>query len=158
MTDRRTRPAGEPFRIRGDGRVVTVQKVFTPAGERLELTADPGGHSVRPDAIALEAVAWQDPEEMRRRAAALEPATGSPDESGGPGREEPITVSNEFAQAAVERTDDGDGPGLTVSAPKLGYSIRLDARELAWLTRQDHETFTEWMETPFGPAGEEHEH
>ncbi|WP_435348630.1 hypothetical protein [Haloarchaeobius sp. HRN-SO-5] len=154
-----TRPAGDPFHVADEEHVVTAQKVFTPMGERLELTAETLGQSVSMDAIALESVSWQDTEEMAARAEALDRDTAVPvPELDGEERDEPVTVSSEFALARVTKVVEDGTELLHVSAPKLGYEIRLNVRELEWLATQDHETFTEWLETPFGPDADDHDH
>lgn len=149
--------AGDPFRVADGDAVVRAQKVFTRMGERLELAAESLGTSVRLDAIMLESVSWQDPEELADLAAevdrsdAVPPAAGDGDE-----REEPLTVSSEFAMANVRKVSDGGSEQLEREAPKLGHEIHLGARELEWLTLQDHEKFSEWLETPFGPESDDH--
>lgn len=153
-----TKTAGEPFRVADGECTVTVQKVFTRMGERLDLRAETLGERVRLDAIMLESVAWQDPSEMAERAATVDrndplPAPEPLDAE----REDDITVSSEFAQARVSKVD-GDPEQLEIAAPKLGYDVRLGPRELEWLTLQDHETFSSWLETPFGPGAEDHDH
>lgn len=151
--------AGKPFRITDGDTVVTAQKLFTRMGERLDLVAESLGTSVRIDAITLESVSWQDARELSDIAAEVDrsdtvpPAVDERDE-----REEPVTVSSEFAMARLRRVTDGNAEQLEIESPKLGYSIRLGPRELEWLTMQDHETFSEWLETPFGPEGEDHGH
>jgi hypothetical protein len=151
----RTEPAGEPFRVADGERVVTAQKVFTRMGERLDLRSEGLGERTSLDAIMLESVAWQDPEEMAERAAGVDRSDAqTAPELEGTERDEPITVSSEFAQARVRKV----GDELEIAAPKLGYDVRLGPGELAWLTLQDHETFTSWLETPFGPGADEHDH
>lgn len=151
--------AGKPFRIVEGDAVVTAQKLFTRMGERLALTAESLGTSVRLDAIMLESVAWQDAEELAERAAAVDRTDAVPAAAGdGDERVDPISVSSEFAHARVAAVEDADAEQLEIEAPKLGYSIRLGPRELEWLTLQTHERFSEWLETPFGPEGEEHSH
>lgn len=151
--------AGESFRLIDGESVVTVGKLFTRTGERLELHAETLDESVRLDAIVLESVAWQDVDEMSNRAETV-------DRSGARSmpapldreREEPITISSEFAQARVSKASTDEGERLHIEAPKLGYEIRLDPHELEWLTLQDYETFSAWLEHPFGPEGEDHDH
>jgi hypothetical protein len=41
---------------------VLVRKIRTRAGERLEISSPQLGYSIRLDALALEALSWQDPE------------------------------------------------------------------------------------------------
>lgn len=151
--------AGDPFRLADGDAVVTAEKVFTRMGERLDLVAESLGTSVRLDAIMLESVSWQDARELSDLAAevdrsdAVPPAADDREE-----RDEPLTVSSEFAMARVRKvTDDGE-ERLEIEAPKLGYDIRLGPRELEWLALQDHETFSEWLETPFGPESDDHSH
>jgi hypothetical protein len=150
----------DPFQLVDDGAAVTVRKVFTRMGERLELTAETLGRSVRLDAIMLESVTWQDPDTLADRGRRIDrsDALAEPPALTEPEREEPITVSSEFAQAAVEAVHVDGRPLLAVEAPKLGYSTRLSAPALTWLATQDHELFTEWLETPFGPGADDHEH
>lgn len=151
--------AGEPFQLTDEGRVVTVRKLFTRTGERLELSAETLGESVRLDAIALESVAWQDVDEMADRAETVDrSATHSMPEPIDTEREEPMTVSSEFALARVSKGSTDNGERLDIEAPKLGYEIRLGPRELEWLALQDYETFSAWLEQPFGPEGEDHSH
>jgi hypothetical protein len=150
----------DPFQIVDDGASVTARKVFTRMGERLELTAEALGRSVRLDAIMLESVTWQDPDALADRGKGIDrsDALAEPPALTETEREDPITISSEFAQAAVEKVEVDGRPMLNVEAPKLGYSVRLSAPALAWLATQDHELFTEWLETPFGPGADDHEH
>lgn len=67
----RRRPVPEPdasaeervegeFSIVNEFAVARIRKVHTRNGERLEISAPRLGHAVRLDALALEAVSWQD--------------------------------------------------------------------------------------------------
>jgi hypothetical protein len=150
----------DPFQLVDEGASVTTRKVFTRMGERLDLTAETLGRSIRLDAIMLESVTWQDPDALADRGKSIDrsDALAEPPALTEAEREDPITVSSEFAQASVEKVEVDGRPLLAVEAPKLGYSIRLSAPALAWLATQDHELFTEWLETPFGPGADDHEH
>lgn len=44
-----------------------------------------------------------------------------------------------------------NGERLEIVAPRLGKHIRLDPLELESLTWQTTETFSKFLETPFGP-------
>ena len=157
----RTETTDAPFRITDGDTTVVVEKVFTRTGERLEITAPRLGRSIRLDAIALESLTWQDDAEMAERAASVpdgqDEATAA-DAASGPEREDAITVSNEFAMARVEKERGEDGDRLATTAPKLGYDARFGARELEWVASQDHETFSEFLEQPFGPEADEDHH
>lgn len=151
--------SGDPFRITDGDAVVRAQKVFTRMGERLELAAESLGTSVRLDAIMLESVTWQDPDELADLAAEVDRSDAvSPTLRDDEEREEPISVSSEFAHAKLTVVENDGMEKLEIEAPKLGYDIRLGTRELEWLTLQDHERFSEWLETPFGPESEDHSH
>lgn len=50
----------EEIRIANEFAVVTVRKVETNAGERLELEAPKKDSKIRLDAVALESLTWQD--------------------------------------------------------------------------------------------------
>ena len=67
-------------------------------------------------------------------------------------------MSSEFALAEVTKLDEDGEERLQIRAPTLGHETCLDARELAWLATQSHETFTERLETPFGPEVDDHDH
>jgi hypothetical protein len=162
MTATGTKPATPAVQIADSEGAVTVQKRFTRMGERLEVRAG-SDSSIRMDAIMLESVAWQDPEDLAEKAAAIEPSLESQfsadrDDAGEQrdGLDGPITISSEYARAAIDVADDGSS--IEITAPKLGYDIEIGPAELAWLATQTHERFSEWLETPFGPGGDDHDH
>ena len=47
-----------------------------------------------------------------------------------------------------------NGVRLEIVSPKLGRGIRLCPLELEALTWQTHETFSEFLRTPFGPEND----
>ena len=66
------------------------------------------------------------------------------------GGDEPVQIANEFALVKVRKVYTRNGERLEIEAPKLGLRIRLDALELESLTWQTTETFSKFLETPFG--------
>ncbi|WP_254533084.1 hypothetical protein [Natrinema gelatinilyticum] len=145
-------PSGKPLRVVADGnRQVTIQKVHTPRGERLQFDASATDESIRLDAVALESVTWQESSEMADRAATVERTTTTVERA--PSEVDELMIANEYGQVQLERVDDD---AVHLRAPKLGHEITLDVDELEWLTVQDHETFTTFLEQPFGP--EDHDH
>jgi hypothetical protein len=70
------------------------------------------------------------------------------------GGEEVIELINEFASVCIRKVRTRNGERLEISSPRLGYRLQLDALALEGLTWQTMETFTKFLETPFGP----HEH
>jgi hypothetical protein len=67
-------------------------------------------------------------------------------------RGEPIEIANEFAFVRVRKVLTRNGERLEIESPKLGYSIHLDPLELESLTWQPKETFSRFLETPYGPG------
>lgn len=150
---------GETVSLDGRETTIHVRKIFTPAGERLEIEAPDRGSWIRLDAMELESLSWQDHETFVEFLAA---ADALPDgfETTAPSTDDEVdvvhewTVTNEFADARVRKLRRSDGEWLEIEAPKLGYVIRLDPLELAGVTWQETETFTAFLETPFGPDGD----
>ncbi len=71
---------------------------------------------------------------------------------GNPDAEPAIEVTNEFATVTVKKVWTRNGARLEIRSPRLGYRIQLDALALESLTWQSMETFTRFLETPFGPT------
>jgi hypothetical protein len=65
--------------------------------------------------------------------------------------DEPVELANEYATVQVRRVHTRNGVRLEIVSPTLGRSIRLCPLELEALTWQTHETFSEFLRTPFGP-------
>ncbi|GBD13404.1 hypothetical protein HRbin24_01432 [bacterium HR24] len=63
-----------------------------------------------------------------------------------------FVIANEFATVIVRKVHTRNGVRLEIASPKLGHSIRLDPLELESLTWQTTETFSRFLETPFGPG------
>jgi hypothetical protein len=62
-----------------------------------------------------------------------------------------VDIANEFAHVQVRKVWTRNGERLEIAAPRLDYKIRLDPLELESLTWQTTETFSKFLETPFGP-------
>lgn len=73
---------------------------------------------------------------------------GSPEEDGA------LELANEYAAVVVRKVHTHNGVRLEIVAPRLGRGIRLCPLELETLTWQEHETFSKFLETPFGPEGD----
>ncbi len=70
----------------------------------------------------------------------------------GPEEGEPtILLGNEFTSVCVRKVRTRNGARLEISSPRLGHRIQLDALALESLTWQTMETFTGFLQTPFGP-------
>jgi hypothetical protein len=64
---------------------------------------------------------------------------------------EAFEIANEFAMVRIRRVLTRNGERLEIHSPKIGSCIRVDAVELESISWQPHETFTKFLETPFGP-------
>jgi hypothetical protein len=71
-------------------------------------------------------------------------------------QENEIVIANEFAEVVVRKVHTRNGVRLELRSPKLGHAIRLDALELESLTWQTPETFSKFLEDPWGPISEYH--
>jgi hypothetical protein len=63
---------------------------------------------------------------------------------------EPTEIANEFAFVRVRKIWTRNGERLELESVRLGSKIQLDALELESLTWQSHDTFSGFLETPFG--------
>jgi hypothetical protein len=64
-----------------------------------------------------------------------------------------IEVVNEFALVRVRKVETGNGMRLEIESPRLGSRVRLDAVALESLTWQPSDTYSRFLEHPFGPEG-----
>jgi hypothetical protein len=62
----------------------------------------------------------------------------------------PMELGNEFAFVRVTKVLTRNGERLEIESPRLGYRIRLDPVQLESLTWQPKETFSRFLEEPFG--------
>jgi hypothetical protein len=68
--------------------------------------------------------------------------------------DERIVLANEFTEVWVQKVRTRNGERLRIFSPRLGFQIDLDPLELESLTWQGPETFSRFLETPFGPGAE----
>ena len=64
-----------------------------------------------------------------------------------------IEVVNEFALVRVRKVETRNGMRLEIESPRLGSRVRLDAMALESLTWQPSDTYSRFLEHPFGPEG-----
>ena len=91
-----------------------------------------------------------DPEAQPLRAA--RPTTKT-QVNGSPVLADEFSVINEFGAAYIRKIHTRNGERLEISAPRMGYSVQLDALVLEALTWQPAEFFSALLETPLGPEG-----
>ena len=73
---------------------------------------------------------------------------------GSPSPAEEFSIINEFGAVHVRKIRTRTGERLEISAPRMGYSVRLDALALEALSWQTEEFFSALLETPLGPEEE----
>jgi hypothetical protein len=71
-----------------------------------------------------------------------------PDEQ--PAETTPLVIGNEFATVTVAKVMTRNGERLRISSSRLNTSVELDALALESLTWQPPETFSRFLERPFG--------
>lgn len=76
------------------------------------------------------------------------------DKPGSSEEDEALELVNEYAAVVVRKVHTHNGVRLEIVAPRLGRGIRLCPLELETLTWQEHEMFSKFLETPFGPEGD----
>lgn len=135
---------------------VRVRPVRTRNGVRLEIAAH-GGRAVRLCPLELESLTWQTHEALAALRAADDtagPRVPAPVEGELPGGS-PVELANEYAAVSVRCVRASGEDRLEIVAPRIGRGIRLAAHELETLAAQPPETFSRFLETPFGPEGEQ---
>lgn len=65
-----------------------------------------------------------------------------------------VEIANEFAYVRVRTVHTRNGMRLEITSPRLGRGIRLCPVELETLTWQTPETFSGFLENPYGPDSE----
>lgn len=148
--------------VSNDSASALVRRVRTGNGVRLEVYSPGAGTRVLLDALLLESLSWQSPEDMvggldspHERADGQREAEPSEDNPHEP-HEAYTELSNEFALALVRIFGEGEDKRLEIHSPKLGYRVYLAAPLLETLSWQSPEKLSEALEEPYGPAGATH--
>lgn len=144
--------------ISNDSASVRVRRVRMRNGSRLEIHSPGTDNRVLLDALLLESLSWQSPQELAEgldsphERAADQQEIEPPEDGNAPYAE----VSNEFATALIRTVGQGEGARLEIQSPKLGYQVYLAAPLLESLSWQTPEKLSEALEEPYGPAGAAH--
>jgi hypothetical protein len=144
----------EYAKIKNESATALVRKVRTRNGVRLEIYSPKVDKRVYLDPLLIESLAWQTPETFLD---ILE----DPHELADDGWEEEVEdteteyteFTNEFAFTLVRKVGAGNEARLEIVSPKLGYQTYLDAPLLESLTWQTPQTFSKFLEEPYGPRG-----
>ena len=140
--------------ISNESAIALVRKVRTRNGVRLEIYSPEVDKRVYLDPLLLESLAWQTPETFSDILEDPHEFAGPEEEEGEVDTETKYTeFANEFAFTLVRKVRTRKGARLEIVSPKLGYQIYLDAPLLESLTWQTPQTFSRFLEEPYGPRG-----
>lgn len=141
----------EEFDVSTPARTVTVRKLKTRKGERVEFESPTDGSLLSVDALGLESLAWQEWDVFSSYLSEeydLEPLEVE---------DEDVTcdlefeLTNEYAHVVLRRLQSSERAVLEIRAPKKREHIQIDADGLAGLAGQDHTVFSGFLEQPHGP-------
>ena len=140
--------------ISNESVIALVRKVRTRNGIRLEIYSPEVDKRVYLDPLLLESLAWQTPETFSDILEDPHELTDLEEEEGEVDEETEYTeFANEFAFTLVRKVRTRKEARLEIISPKLGYQIYLDAPLLESLTWQTPQTFSKFLEEPYGPRG-----
>jgi hypothetical protein len=144
----------EYAKIRNESAIALVRKVRTRNGVRLEIYSPKVDKRVYLDPLLIESLAWQTPETFSN---ILENPRELADDDWEEEIEDTETeyteFTNEFAFTLVRKVGTDNEARLEIISPKLGYQTYLDAPLLESLTWQSPQTFSKFLEEPYGPRG-----
>ena len=141
--------------ISNESATALVRKVRTGNGVRLEVYSPKVDKRVYLDPLLLDSLTWQTPETFSNTLEdPHELAYPEEDEEEIEDTETQYTeLTNEFAFTLVRKVGTGNEARLEIISPKLGYQTYLDAPLLESLTWQSSQTFSKFLEEPYGPRG-----
>ena len=144
----------EYAKIKNESATALVRKVRTRNGVRLEIYSPKVDKRVYLDPLLIESLAWQTPETFSN---ILENPPKLADDDWEEEIEDTETeyteFTNEFAFTLVRKVGTDNEARLEIISPKLGYQTYLDAPLLESLTWQSPQTFSKFLEEPYGPRG-----
>lgn len=142
------------FDIVGESDAVTVRKLLTLRGQLVEIESDGGTQDtltqIRIDALGLESLSWQTEADLVDRFNCDLPSEWDA-ENKSQSTIASFEVSNEYADAVVEKITTLDGEALVVRAPVKRTNLRLHPAVLSELSMCDVDLFSEFLKTPHGP-------
>lgn len=143
----------EYVKIRNESASTLVRKVRTRNGVRLEIYSPKVDKRVYLDPLLIESLAWQTLETFSNILEDPHEITDDWEEEIEDTETEYTEFTNEFAYTLVRKVGTGNEARLEIVSPKLGYQTYLDAPLLESLTWQTPQTFSKFLEEPYGPRG-----
>lgn len=156
------RQVGDSQTVTENGVSLELTKVFTGAGERLEIYAPRIETKIYLDALAIEGLSWGDEETIRELATkvySLDDLKESEFDSldvEATEASDVFEISNEFGLGYASIVTDGNRKRVKFQSPKLGYTNQLSVKTVEAITAQDSSIFTSFLKTPFGPKAHHH--
>ncbi len=143
----------EYTKIRNQSATAFVRKIRTRNGVRLEIYSPKVDKRVYLDPLLIESLAWQTPETFSNILDDPHELADDWEEEVEDTETEYTEFTNEFAYTLVRKVGSGNEARLEILSPKLGYQTYLDAPLLESLTWQTPQTFSKFLEEPYGPRG-----
>ena len=143
----------EYVKIRNESATVLVRKIRTRNGVRLEIYSPKLDKRVYLDPLLIESLAWQTPETFLDILGVPHELADDWEEEVEDTETEYTEFTNEFAYTLVRKVGVGKEARLEIISPKLGYQTYLDAPLLESLTWQTPQTFSKFLQEPYGPRG-----
>jgi len=143
----------EYSKIRNESATALVRKVRTRNGVRLEIYSPKVDKRVYLDPLLIESLAWQTPQTFSDILEEPHELADNWEEEVEDTETEYTEFTNEFAYTLVRKVGVGNEARLEIISPKLGYQTYLDAPLLESLTWQTPQTFSRFLEEPYGPRG-----
>lgn len=141
----------EEFYVSSPERTVTVRKLKTRKGERVEFESPVDESTLSVDALGLESLAWQESDLFATYLSSeydLKPLEEDAEEVA---CDVEFELMNEYAHVRVQRLQSPERATLEIHAPKKRERIQIDPDGLCGLAQQDHTIFSGFLEQPHGP-------
>ncbi|WP_280535480.1 hypothetical protein [Halopenitus sp. POP-27] len=155
MTDRNHRrpyvSTVEEFDVSSTERTVTVRKIETPKGERVEFESSAEARTLSVDALGLESLTWQSPDVFTVEPVDENDAEPLEEDADEVDCDVEFELMNEYAYVRVRRLQSPVRTTLEIHAPKKRERIQITPAGLEGLARRDHTVFSEYLEQPHGP-------
>lgn len=139
---------------------IILRKIYTPNGNRIEISSGENKEITTLDAMQLESLTWQEREklsQLHEQNASVKEANRirkfwNNIENSEPKKRENITkITNEYAEVYINTVLIGGKECCEIVSPKVGYGARLTPEELLSVAECGYQIYNQFLQTPFGP-------
>lgn len=141
----------EEFDVSSPERTVTVRKIKTRKGERVEFESSVDENVLSVDALGLESLAWQESDVFAAYLSSEYDSEPLEEDAKEVACDVEFELMNEYAHVRVRRLQSPGRAVLEIHAPKKRERIQVDPDGLWGLAQQDHTIFSRFLEQPHGP-------